>query len=115
MAISVDGHVLSSYGDSTQSWTLLYNLFADKLLQTRVVDDDVRGFSDASSSSLIIIQIYQSSTNYYKSLLASNIGQPSFLSDMEYFTERRLLATQFGLPLDSTVTPLIGTNAGEIM
>lgn len=42
MALSTDGqHVLSSYGDPDQSWSLLYNLYADKLLQTNVVGDNV--------------------------------------------------------------------------
>lgn len=43
MALSADGqHVLSSYGDPAQSWALLYNLYADRLLQTNVVSDNVR-------------------------------------------------------------------------
>lgn len=42
MALSSDGHhVLSSYGDPVTSWSLLYNLYADKLLQTRVIGDNV--------------------------------------------------------------------------
>ena len=34
-------HILSSYGDPDTSWVLAYSLFADKLLPTSVIDDNV--------------------------------------------------------------------------
>ena len=40
-ALASDGHVLSNLGDATNSWTIAYNLFADKLLQTNRFDQNV--------------------------------------------------------------------------
>ena len=34
-------HILSSFGDADSSWALTYNLFADRLLQTNLVSQDV--------------------------------------------------------------------------
>ncbi|KAJ3489051.1 hypothetical protein NLI96_g2424 [Meripilus lineatus] len=51
-ALSSDqSHILANFGDSGDSWSLMYNLYADKLLGTKVVGDD----------------IYQLLTNYLKS------------------------------------------------
>ena len=40
-ALSTDGHILANFGDPSSSWTLGYNLFADRLLQTNTISDDV--------------------------------------------------------------------------
>ena len=50
LSLASDGHVLSNYGDSPNSWALEYNLYADKLLHLGLVPDD----------------IYTAVTNYYQ-------------------------------------------------
>ena len=41
--LAADGsHILAQFEDDSTSWTLCYNLFADRLLQLGVVDDTVR-------------------------------------------------------------------------
>ena len=41
-AVSSDRqHILTSFGDPDSSWALTYNLFADRLLQTNVISQDV--------------------------------------------------------------------------
>ncbi len=77
LALSADDqHILSSYGDSSQSWSLLYNLYADKLLQTNIVGDNVRrSCLILKRHALTLPQIYQLSANYYKGLFASGVGQ----------------------------------------
>ena len=37
-----DHHVLTSFGDADDTWALTYNLFADKILGTNVIDPSVR-------------------------------------------------------------------------
>ncbi|TCD67966.1 hypothetical protein EIP91_011767 [Steccherinum ochraceum] len=55
MGVSQDGHhVLAKYGDQN-SWTLPYNFYADKLLQTNVIDNS----------------FYSSETTFLKSLFSS--------------------------------------------
>ena len=53
-ALADDGHMLANFGDangfSSQSWTIGYNLFADRLLQTYLVDQTVRALSAPASS-----------------------------------------------------------------
>ena len=44
---SDQSHLLGVYGDE-QSWALMYNLYADKLLGTNVVPQSVRGTRDTS-------------------------------------------------------------------
>ncbi|KAI0793186.1 hypothetical protein C8Q75DRAFT_804004 [Abortiporus biennis] len=62
LALSSDlTHIVADYGDDG-SWTLAYNLFADRLLQTKLVSDD----------------IYQLATQYYKSLTVSSFANTSF-------------------------------------
>ncbi|TCD59771.1 hypothetical protein EIP91_011516 [Steccherinum ochraceum] len=57
-ALSTDGtHLLATYGDQS-SWTLPYNLYADKLLQTNLVNGN----------------LYSSETTFLKGLLASTGG-----------------------------------------
>ncbi len=77
MALSADGqHVLSSYGDPDRSWSLLYNLFADKLLQTNVVRDNVYIFRfKVPYNTLPVAQIYQLSRSYYKGLVITSVGE----------------------------------------
>ena len=58
----------------------MYNLYADKLLQTNVVNDTVSGILPGRiESALTPTKVYQLSTNYYKSLVASTTGEPSRL------------------------------------
>ncbi|KAI0633572.1 hypothetical protein C8Q77DRAFT_1217931 [Trametes polyzona] len=58
LSLSADGsHFLRTYGEK-QSWALMYNLYADRLLGTGIVDD----------------ALLQSQTAYYKSLLSSSAG-----------------------------------------
>ncbi|KAI0793185.1 hypothetical protein C8Q75DRAFT_548169 [Abortiporus biennis] len=60
LALSSDlSHIVADYGDDG-SWTLAYNLFADRLLQTKLVSDN----------------IYQVVTQYYKSLATSSFATP---------------------------------------
>jgi len=47
-----DQHLLTSYGDDDSSWTLGYNLFADKWLGTGVVEQSVCTYIRSSSSHL---------------------------------------------------------------
>ncbi|TCD69631.1 hypothetical protein EIP91_006856 [Steccherinum ochraceum] len=62
-SVSSDGtHVLASFGDQNQSsWTLPYNLFADKLLQTNIINDN----------------LYLSQTTFLKNLLSSSSSPAS--------------------------------------
>ncbi|KAI0793192.1 hypothetical protein C8Q75DRAFT_840168 [Abortiporus biennis] len=58
MALSKDQtHLVADYGDDG-SWTLAYNLYADRLLQTQLVSDSV----------------YQLLTEYYKGLTSSSVA-----------------------------------------
>ncbi|KAI0072439.1 hypothetical protein K474DRAFT_1667817 [Panus rudis PR-1116 ss-1] len=41
LAQASDGHLLSSFGADTSSWAQIYNLYADRLLQTQVVDNSI--------------------------------------------------------------------------
>ena len=40
-ALAPDGHILANFGDPSTSWTNAYNLFADRLLQTNIIDPAV--------------------------------------------------------------------------
>ena len=40
-AIAPGGQVLANFGDGPSSWSIAYNLFADHLLQTDIVDQRV--------------------------------------------------------------------------
>ncbi|KAJ3539023.1 hypothetical protein NM688_g6428 [Phlebia brevispora] len=58
---SASQHILTSFGDPDTSWSLSYNLFADRLLNTTVVPSSV----------------YQSQTSFLKSVISSsNNGVP---------------------------------------
>ncbi|GJE94479.1 hypothetical protein PsYK624_106490 [Phanerochaete sordida] len=57
LALASDGHILASYDDSTNpSWALEYNLYADKLLGTNILD----------------AAVYSSETSFVQSLLSAN-------------------------------------------
>lgn len=57
VALSTDGsHILPSYGSATTSWAQMYNLFADRLLGTNLVDNN----------------IYASQTQYYQTLISNS-------------------------------------------
>lgn len=49
-ALASDGHVLANFGDSDDSWTTAYNLFADRLLQTNLIDEAVSILFSVSDS-----------------------------------------------------------------
>ncbi|KAJ3555355.1 hypothetical protein NM688_g2626 [Phlebia brevispora] len=53
---SASQHILASFGDPDTSWSLSYNLFADRLLNTTIVPSSV----------------YQSETSFLKQLIASS-------------------------------------------
>ena len=77
LALSSDHqHILLSYEGDSSSWSMLYNLYADKLLSTGVISDDVsfcfRSLLPFYHS--LPMQIYQLTTNFYKNLLASSAG-----------------------------------------
>ena len=40
-ALGTDLHVLNRFGDPATSWNMAYNLFADKLLGTDLIDESV--------------------------------------------------------------------------
>lgn len=72
LALSSDGsHFLEAFGDE-KSWALMYNMYADRLLDTGIVNQTV---STAGTSTqfyaLIAAQILQSQTAFYKNLLSS--------------------------------------------
>ena len=56
-ALADDGHMLANFGDangfSSQSWTIGYNLFADRLLQTNLINQTVRQSFDSLFSQAI--------------------------------------------------------------
>lgn len=68
-------HLLAVYGDQT-SGGLMYNLFADVLLQTRLVNDSVR-FLDVVSLLLFetqdLLQIYEAQSEFYWNQIASTL------------------------------------------
>lgn len=52
LATSSDGqHLLANYGNDS-SWALMYNLYADRLLQTRVVPDSVSSVGNGDTTIL---------------------------------------------------------------
>ncbi|KAK0233832.1 hypothetical protein IW262DRAFT_113460 [Armillaria fumosa] len=46
IAAGSTGHLLSTYGSEASSWSLVYNLFADKLLGTELVDSSIYSNQD---------------------------------------------------------------------
>ncbi|KAJ3489039.1 hypothetical protein NLI96_g2399 [Meripilus lineatus] len=82
-ALSSDkAHILANFGDSGDSWSLMYNLYADKLLRTKVVGDD----------------IYQLLTNYLKNNVT--IGTLLILSNA--LTLPHIFLEPNGFPVDSS-------------
>ncbi|KAH8107238.1 hypothetical protein BXZ70DRAFT_285390 [Cristinia sonorae] len=74
LALSSDrSHILATYGDE-ESWALPYNLYADQLLQTNLINTTV----------------YASETSYLKGLMSE--------------TPKSNLVTSFGLPISTTTT-----------
>ncbi|EIW62862.1 uncharacterized protein TRAVEDRAFT_114910 [Trametes versicolor FP-101664 SS1] len=72
LALSSDGsHLLGVYGDQ-QSWALMYNIYADRLLGTGIVNHSVScACSPTDFHLLMSTQILQGQTVFYKTLLNS--------------------------------------------
>ncbi len=68
-------HIVANFGDS-DTMALTYNLYADKLLQTNVVNQSVSNVRLDGHRPLInpSTQIYQQQTTFLGSSLASNTG-----------------------------------------
>ncbi|KAJ3474823.1 hypothetical protein NLI96_g12236 [Meripilus lineatus] len=82
-ALSSDkSHILANFGDSGDLWSLMYNLYANKLLGTKVVGDD----------------IYQLLTNYLKNNVT--IGILLILSNA--LTLPHIFLGPNGFPVDSS-------------
>lgn len=72
LALSSDGsHFLGAYGDE-QSSALMYNIYADRLLDTGIVNQTVSRLGIFTQLyALTTAQILQSQTAFYKNLLSS--------------------------------------------
>lgn len=115
LSISGDGqHILSRYGDSSSSWSLVYDLYADKLLQLNFIPDNV--------SSRLTSRHLSSRLSRYTKLRQITI-QPFFNRQLvgDTFTLTLLLNIEifpfpvmpYGLPLDSITWN--HTNAGSFV
>lgn len=72
LALSSDeSHFLGVYGEQ-QSWALMYNIYADRLLDTGIVNQTVGRIRTAAKFyALITAQVLQGQTAFYKNLLSS--------------------------------------------
>ena len=77
-----DQHLLAVYGQSDDSWTLGYNLFADVWLDTNLVESSV-GILECSFIAVPDqFQIYEGHSSYIDGLvLTSNFGRFGMPSD----------------------------------
>ncbi|KAJ3538099.1 hypothetical protein NM688_g6567 [Phlebia brevispora] len=72
-------HILTSFGDLDTSWSLSYNLFADRLLGTNLIPSSV----------------YQSQTSYLKSVISSSSHGVSIDTDSDLSSEANTVWSLF--------------------
>ena len=69
LALSADKtHILALHGDPQRSWSLSYNLYADRLLRTNIVPLSVSPFERFSAEDLSLTRHYQVLANHTKFL-----------------------------------------------
>jgi hypothetical protein len=75
-----DQHILAAYGQSSDSWTLGYNLFADVWLGTSLVESSVGVFESSLLAISDQFQVYNGHSSYINNLVLnsnfSNYGMP---------------------------------------
>jgi hypothetical protein len=79
LALASDQHLVAIYG-LPNTWTLGYNIFADRWLNTSVVESSVGICRFCSFSTLIVFQVYDTHSNFIDNTTLSssfsNYGMP---------------------------------------
>ena len=74
-----------TYG-STNSWTLTYNLYADRLLQTNIVSESVSVMGSGSEPDAERpLQVYDRQGDYYYDLISDGTCKCASTNDAETF------------------------------
>ena len=102
LALSADKtHILTLYGDPQSSWSLSYNLYADRLLGTNLVPSSVSAllsFSAEDPSLICRCKVVANHTKFLGSLLETGALPMHVTHRHEVHS---LLAPPFGLPIDT--------------
>lgn len=68
----MDNHIVSEYGISS-SWGLIYNLYYDRLLELKLVDDEVRPGIVENAEPNTTPQLYSQQDAFYTSEFSSGM------------------------------------------